>query len=204
MQLVCSFEPAEFNYLSARKACNAAKNRSPLLVPIESSRVALSPKPGVDGSDYINASWLNGHYRLQEFVVTQHPDAHTRSEFWRMLWDHNAQTIVLLSALNEDDGCPVFWPLLDEEFDLEVFRVRFIERNVHSGHSTFDFVLSSCQDDYELTVRIIHCSDWPRRHQQASATNLVQTFDVLKVVRDWHLEYQGGPLVVVDKYVQLC
>lgn len=91
----------------------------------------------------------------------------------------------------------MFWPLLEEEFDLGAFRVRFIERNVHSGHSTFDFVLSSCQDDYELTCRVIHCSDWPRRGQPES--NLVQTFDVLKVVRDWHLEYQRGPLVVVDR-----
>ena len=34
-------------------------------------------------------------------MVTQHPDLETKNEFWRMLWDHNAQTIVLLSALNE-------------------------------------------------------------------------------------------------------
>ena len=33
--------------------------------------------------------------------MTQHPDLVTKNEFWRMLWDHNAQTIVLLSALNE-------------------------------------------------------------------------------------------------------
>ena len=45
----------------------------------------------------------------------------------------------------KDAGRPVFWPLMDEEFDLGAFRVRFIERSVHSGHSTFDFVLSSSQ-----------------------------------------------------------
>ena len=60
-------------------------------------------------------------------------------------------------------------------------------------------MLMVLQDDYELTVRIIYCADWPRGG--GSGDNLIQTFDVLKVVRDWHLEYQRGPLVVVDRLV---
>ena len=51
--------------MSAKKPCNAAKNRDPDLLPIETSRVALAPKPGVEGSDYINASRMNGHYKQQ-------------------------------------------------------------------------------------------------------------------------------------------
>ena len=58
------------------------------------------------------------------------------------------------------------------------------------------------QDDYELTVRIIYCADWPRGGGFGGDSNLIQTFDVLKVVRDWHLEYQRGPLVVVDRLVE--
>ena len=60
-------------------------------------------------------------------------------------------------------------------------------------------MLQYIQDDYELTVRIIYCADWPRGG--GCGDNLIQTFDVLKVVRDWHLEYQRGPLVVVDRLV---
>ena len=88
--------------MSARKSCNAAKNRDPNLLPVESARVSLAPKPGLEGSDYVNASWLHGHRKLREFVVTQHPNMETRGAFWRMLWDHIAQTIVLLSSLNEE------------------------------------------------------------------------------------------------------
>ena len=60
-------------------------------------------------------------------------------------------------------------------------------------------IVKNLQDDYELTVRIIYCADWPRGG--GCGDNLIQTFDVLKVVRDWHLEYQRGPLVVVDRSV---
>lgn len=32
------------------------------IIPIENSRVHLTPKPGVDGSDYINATWVSGEH----------------------------------------------------------------------------------------------------------------------------------------------
>lgn len=65
--------------------------------------MALAPKPGIEGSDYINATWLHGHNELKEFVITQHPRGEEdRGAFWRMLWDHNAQTIVLLTELGKE------------------------------------------------------------------------------------------------------
>ena len=120
-----------------------------------------------------------------------------------MMWDKNAQTVVLLSTLSEDEY-PTFWPCkrggegqphpaAAEEMECENFRVRFVEETVHQGHSTFDLVVSSQHDDYELAVRIIYCPEWH------SLVDLAQAFSVLKVVQDWHLEYQDGPLVVVDR-----
>ena len=87
-------------------------------------------------------------------MITQHPDPGTRDNFWTMLWDHNAQTVVLLTPLTEDFS--VFWPTKGEEYDLDYFKVRFIEEAVHEGHSTLDFVVSSRYDDYELKVRVLH------------------------------------------------
>ena len=88
--------------MSANKDVNKSKNRNTDLVPVESHRIALAPKPGIDGSDYINASWLNGHNKLKEFIITQHPMDQTKEDFWRMLWDHNAQTVVLLSSCDDE------------------------------------------------------------------------------------------------------
>lgn len=190
--LVVNFVPNDYDHVAAKKPINVSKNRDPAVVPIESARVILRAKPGVEGSDYINASWLQGHDKLKEFIISQHPSNETRDDFWTMLWDHNAQTVVLLTPINTDS--PVFWPVKNEEYDLGYFKVKFIEEAIHEGHSTLDFVVSSRYDDYELKVRIIHCPSWPH-----NARPLYKVFNVVSLVQDWHLEYQNGPLVVVDK-----
>lgn len=97
---IIQFQTKDIHIASAMKQVNSIKNRGAIF-PIEGSRVHLTPKPGEDGSDYINASWLHGFRRLRDFIVTQHPMTHTIKDFWQMVWDHNAQTIVLLSSLDD-------------------------------------------------------------------------------------------------------
>lgn len=43
----------------------------------------------------------SGFRRLRDFIVTQHPLVNTINDFWQMCWDHNVQTIVLLSSLDD-------------------------------------------------------------------------------------------------------
>ena len=43
-----------------------------------------------------------GYERLREFIITQHPLTHTVEDFWRMVWDHNVQTVVVLSPSDEE------------------------------------------------------------------------------------------------------
>ena len=59
LQLVTRFKPKDYHTSSALLTINKDKNRSTDLLPIELSRVRLPNKPGVEGSDYINASFLH-------------------------------------------------------------------------------------------------------------------------------------------------
>lgn len=190
-KMVTSFEPKDYNLLSARKSSNLPKNRSEEYLPVESFRVHLTPKPGVDGSDYINASWLLGYKKLCEFIVTQHPLESTILDFWQMVWDHNAQTVVLLSSVDEDvsPDLGIFWPRANEgTLDGENFKVKCIEE----GTVSRDLTVQSLQDDYELTVRIIE--------SPSPTSDLPALLQLLDIVNQWHLEYQNGPIIVVDKY----
>ncbi|XP_049782864.1 tyrosine-protein phosphatase 99A-like isoform X1 [Schistocerca cancellata] len=192
-RLITSFQPKDFNLVSANKPCNHFKNRSCIL-PIESSRVHLTPKPGVDGSDYVNATWIQGFHKLHEFIITQHPMPHTVHDFWQMVWDHNAQTIVMLSYIDGQDF-GIFWPIENEEIDCENFKVKYVDTAENETCMTMNVVLQSLQDDYELTTRIIQCPNWPHNCSPVSTV-----FQLIMLVQELHLRFQNGPVVIVDRY----
>lgn len=227
-RLVASFKAKDFNVVSALKPCNKHKNRTLNLIPLEAHRVHITPKPGTDGSDYINATFLMGFNHLREFILTQHPVYETFSDFWQMVYDHNSQTIVLLTQMNDYllKEFPQFWPQKEDEVDYGSFKVKLTQESTlmktENGGLiiTRDFIMRSNQDDYELQTKIIHCPGWPECCGQLSSV-----FDLIQVVQNAtqqqasqqkmhdghtttttvtigqeHEPQNGGPIIVVDKF----
>ncbi|XP_059218632.1 tyrosine-protein phosphatase 99A isoform X2 [Stomoxys calcitrans] len=195
---IIQFQTKDVHIASAMKQVNSIKNRGAIF-PIEGSRVHLTPKPGEEGSDYINASWLHGFRRLRDFIVTQHPMAHTVKDFWQMVWDHNAQTIVLLSSLDEINFAQ-FWPDDTSPIESDYYRVKFLSKTNKNDYVSRDFVIQSIQDDYELSVKMLHCPSWPEMSNPSSI------YDFIVDVHDRGNDYRNGPIVVVDRYggAQAC
>jgi protein tyrosine phosphatase len=81
--------------------CNKAKNRLVHILPFEATRVSLQPIRGVEGSDYINASFVDGYRYRGAYIATQGPLPETIEDLWRMLWEHNSTIIVMLTKLKE-------------------------------------------------------------------------------------------------------
>jgi protein tyrosine phosphatase len=52
-------------FVSANLQVNKFKNRLVNILPFESSRVCLQPMRGIEGSDYINASFIDGYRYAQ-------------------------------------------------------------------------------------------------------------------------------------------
>ena len=60
-QRLASSKAHTSRFISANLPCNKFKNRLVNIMPYESTRVCLQPIRGVEGSDYINASFIDGY-----------------------------------------------------------------------------------------------------------------------------------------------
>jgi len=83
---------------SGQLPVNKAKNRFQTILPLESSRVRLIPVPGVVGSDYINASFIDGFKHKNTYIAAQAPLADTIVDFWRMIWERETHSILMLTS----------------------------------------------------------------------------------------------------------
>ena len=81
----------------SNKTVHQFKNRYKNIYPYDGTRVKLSMKPGVNRSDYINAICVDSYMFKDMFIATQASLEGTIDDFWRIIWEENSQTVVLLS-----------------------------------------------------------------------------------------------------------
>ncbi|MEQ2225744.1 hypothetical protein ILYODFUR_020451, partial [Ilyodon furcidens] len=96
-----SLKASTWRSISAKLPCNTSKNRLGNIIPFESNRVCLQPIRGKEGSDYINASFIDGYRHRKAYIATQGPLAKTTEDLWRMLWEHNSTIVIMLTKLHE-------------------------------------------------------------------------------------------------------
>ncbi|XP_065320634.1 receptor-type tyrosine-protein phosphatase F-like isoform X2 [Gordionus sp. m RMFG-2023] len=106
--------PTTGKFVSANYPINKHKNRLVNILPYEHNRVCLCPvRGGQPGTDYINASFVDGYKEKNAYITTQGPLKETTDDFWRMIWEHNSSIIVMLTRLKENgrEKCNLYWPV---------------------------------------------------------------------------------------------
>ncbi|XP_055502229.1 receptor-type tyrosine-protein phosphatase alpha-like isoform X2 [Leucoraja erinacea] len=104
--------PIQATCEAASKEENKEKNRYVNILPYDHSRLHLLAVEGVPDSDFINASFINGYQEKNKFIAAQGPKEETVNDFWRMIWEQNTATIVMVTNLKErkECKCAQYWP----------------------------------------------------------------------------------------------
>ncbi|XP_034147277.1 receptor-type tyrosine-protein phosphatase F isoform X7 [Esox lucius] len=182
-------------FISANLPCNKFKNRLVNIMPFESTRVCLQPIRGVEGSDYINASCIDGYRQQKAYLATQGPLAETTEDFWRMLWEHNSTIVVMLTKLREmgREKCHQYWPA-ERSARYQYFVVDPMAEYNMPQYILREFKVTDARDGQSRTIRQFQFTDWPEQGVPKTGEGFI---DFIGQVHKTKEQFgQDGPITV--------
>ncbi len=98
-QRLANAKAHDSRFISASLPCNKFKNRLVNIMPYETTRVCLQPIRGVEGSDYVNGSFIDGYrYIVISFLyvfINKNKTTHLQNKHTSTF----ARTLVKISVL---------------------------------------------------------------------------------------------------------
>uniref|UniRef100_A0A9J8CQK6 protein-tyrosine-phosphatase n=1 Tax=Cyprinus carpio carpio TaxID=630221 RepID=A0A9J8CQK6_CYPCA len=182
-------------FVSASLPCNKFKNRLVNIMPYETTRVCLQPIRGVEGSDYVNGSFIDGYRQQRAYIGTQGPLAETVEDYWRMLWEHNSTIVVMLTKLREmgREKCHQYWPS-DRSARYQYFVVDPMAEYNMPQYILREFKVTDARDGQSRTVRQFQFTDWPEQGVPKSGEGFI---DFIGQVHKTKEQFgQDGPITV--------
>ncbi|KAL4635053.1 receptor-type tyrosine-protein phosphatase C [Arapaima gigas] len=147
----------------ARKPCNQNKNRYIDILPYDDNRVHLTT--GADGSDYINASFIDGYKEPRKYIAAQGPKNETVVDFWRMVWEQQSSVIVMVTRCEEGNRnkCAQYWPSMDRETEIfEDFVVKISTEDYFPDYIIRHLTVANKREkNSEREVTHIQFTSWP-------------------------------------------
>nr|XP_046157136.1 receptor-type tyrosine-protein phosphatase S isoform X13 [Oncorhynchus gorbuscha] len=182
-------------FISANLPCNKFKNRLVNIMPYETTRVCLQPIRGLEGSDYINASFIDGYRQQKAYIATQGPLAETTEDFWRMMWENNSTIVVMLTKLREmgREKCHQYWPA-ERSARYQYFVVDPMAEYNMPQYILREFKVTDARDGQSRTVRQFQFTDWPEQGVPKSGEGFI---DFIGQVHKTKEQFgQDGPISV--------
>ena len=168
------FETEEFSKLfEIHYACkagehpsNSGKHRFNNIKAFDHSRVVLEKVENIEGSDYINASYINDYNGQQSFIASQAPRKCTINDMWRMIWQEHINIIMMLTNLREGMKvkCQRYWPESETEdygnIQVHLERVEpysfYIERTMTVSYQVHLFKYIDVNTNLDIGMKTFH------------------------------------------------
>ncbi|XP_015755726.1 PREDICTED: receptor-type tyrosine-protein phosphatase delta-like isoform X2 [Acropora digitifera] len=184
----------QFPWEHAKKPGNKNKNRYANIIAYDHSRVILPLIDDDENSDYVNASYLHGYDSTPNtYIACQGPVPGTFQDFWRMLWQENVTTVVMLTRLVEHGRtkCHQYWPDKAETYlDITVTNHK---TETFADYAIRTFILQKKGTQERRQVQQFHFLVWPDKGVPRHATAVLA---LRRKVRMSHNSNNKNPLVV--------
>ncbi|NXP15935.1 PTPRJ phosphatase, partial [Thinocorus orbignyianus] len=160
---------------AAELADNRGKNRYNNVLPYDISRVKLSEQ-NYATDDYINANYMPGYNSKKAFIAAQGPLPSTIDDFWRMIWEKNIYSIVMLTKCVEQarTKCEQYWPDKESKSYGDII-VTMVSEIALPEWTIRDFTIEKSNTTESHTVRQFHFTSWPD-HGVPETTDLLINF----------------------------
>ncbi|XP_022097112.1 uncharacterized protein LOC110982770 isoform X2 [Acanthaster planci] len=188
--------PGQDAYGAALLPENVDKNRFPDVLPLERNRPCLTYE-GEDNSSYINASFVDSFHRKDAFITTQMPLPDTMVDFWRLVYDWNCSTIVMMNGSHTLKNEPVqYWPdsggLVVGSLCVEMVDHR--KERVYNS-TTLEVSRIGSSESNNMIVKHFQLNGWARNEDKPNSPQLL--LDLVDAVNRWQAESQStGPILV--------
>ncbi|EDV55808.2 uncharacterized protein Dere_GG22297 [Drosophila erecta] len=166
----------ELSYSASELGCH--KNRYADIYPYDKNRVILDID--AEGSDYINASFIDGHTRKKEYIATQGPKPESVMDFWRMVLQYNVRVIVQVTQFREGNTikCHEYYP-----YNVRGLSVTIKSKEVFELYDRTE--LTVVHDKYGLKEKVIHYyfKKWPDHGVPEDPMHLIMFVKKVKAER---------------------
>ncbi|ETE69838.1 Receptor-type tyrosine-protein phosphatase V, partial [Ophiophagus hannah] len=190
--------------IEAEVPANAIKNRYPHVLPYDYSRVKLSLLDGQPHSDYINANFVPGYNSPQEFIATQGPLKKTLDDFWRLVWEQNICTIVMLTVGMENGRvlCEYYWPTDISHVSSGEISIHLLAQNFADEWTTREFKLQHKALNMERRLSHLHYTAWPNHGIPESTISMITFIELVRA----HMQSvnECGPILGQYIFLHSC
>uniref|UniRef100_A0A673I2A1 Receptor-type tyrosine-protein phosphatase U n=1 Tax=Sinocyclocheilus rhinocerous TaxID=307959 RepID=A0A673I2A1_9TELE len=165
------------------------KGRHDTLMGYDRHRVKLHPLLGDPNSDYINANYIDVS---QQSHAVFRPKQETVYDFWRMVWQENCFSIVMITKLVEVGRvkCCKYWP--DESEMYGDIKITLLKTETLAEYTVRTFALERRGYSAKHEVCQFHFTSWPEHGVPYHATGLLAF--IRRVKSSTPLD--AGPVVV--------
>ncbi|XP_044161441.1 tyrosine-protein phosphatase non-receptor type 18 isoform X2 [Bufo gargarizans] len=160
---------------------NLKKNRYKDILPYDQTRVPVTLLEEDAGSDYINASFIQGVDKQPRYIATQGPLSHTVLDFWRMIWQYNVKVIVMACREVElgKKKCERYWPLDQETVQYGVFTVSTVSKVIVNPEVVFRNLAVYFQEEVREVGHFQYIA-WPDRGIPDSYTCFLKMIQLVR------------------------